>query len=408
MALSKEEIRELYTNPSTPGALSSAQSFLKSLRLHYADEPKALRGWTVDKLKEAIADLPAYTLYKQPHRPNRSERFAQVMVSGPNSQWQCDLVEYPKHFAKVNRGYYFLLVCVDVFTKKAYTRAIKTKTAREVSDAFEDIFLKAKVPRKIQTDSGKEFFNSLFAKVCKKHHIKHFSTANVAKSQIVERLNKTLKERQVKIQQMHRGLNWIDHYKDVTNSYNNTIHSAHGFTPNEVSPINAHLVRAKLYYGAGRYKMQGSDPALGEQPGTRTLKKVKPSLKPGTYVRLDKYKRTFEKGYTRRWTTEVFRVLKRLDKAKPERYIIEDQEGNEIKGSFYRYELQAVDLPHRWAVHKKRVDKKRKLVLVTFDSIVDKEEWVKPSELKKDKNTDKWWWYDPTFKAKHGQKERQS
>ena len=47
----------------------------------------------------------------------------------------------------------------------------------------------------------------------------------------------------------------------------------------------------------------------------------------------------FEKGYTQRWTEEVFRISK-IQLTIPVRYKITDYNGEEIHGSFYEQELQ--------------------------------------------------------------------
>ena len=47
----------------------------------------------------------------------------------------------------------------------------------------------------------------------------------------------------------------------------------------------------------------------------------------------------FEKGYTQRWTEEVFRISK-IELTIPVTYKITDYNGEEIQGSFYEQELQ--------------------------------------------------------------------
>ena len=56
-----------------------------------------------------------------------------------------------------------------------------------------------------------------------------------------------------------------------------------------------------------------------------------------------KYKRkTFDKGYTPNWTEEVF-LIDEIRPTDPITYKIKDLNGEEIKGSFYREELQKTD-----------------------------------------------------------------
>ena len=50
-------------------------------------------------------------------------------------------------------------------------------------------------------------------------------------------------------------------------------------------------------------------------------------------------KKTFDKGYTQRWTVEFFKISK-IQLTIPVTYKITDYNGEEIQGSFYEQELQ--------------------------------------------------------------------
>jgi len=66
-------------------------------------------------------------------------------------------------------------------------------------------------------------------------------------------------------------------------------------------------------------------------------------LKTGIPVRLQKLKKTFEKGYKTNWTDEVFLIEKILNTTQFQRYTVKDKEGEVLEGSFYKKELQSVD-----------------------------------------------------------------
>ena len=66
---------------------------------------------------------------------------------------------------------------------------------------------------------------------------------------------------------------------------------------------------------------------------------IKPKFSVGDKVRISKKKTTFEKGYTTRWTEEIFTIVK-VKRTQPPTYKIADLNGEEIKGSFYEPELQ--------------------------------------------------------------------
>ena len=69
---------------------------------------------------------------------------------------------------------------------------------------------------------------------------------------------------------------------------------------------------------------------------------IKHKFKVGDNVRITKKKSIFEKGYTPRWTEEIFTVSE-LRYTDPPTYKITDMNGEEIKGSFYEQELQKTE-----------------------------------------------------------------
>ncbi len=66
---------------------------------------------------------------------------------------------------------------------------------------------------------------------------------------------------------------------------------------------------------------------------------IAPKFSIGVKVRITKKKCTFEKGYTPRWTEEVFTVSV-IQYTYPPAYKITDSNGEEIQGTFYEKELQ--------------------------------------------------------------------
>ena len=73
--------------------------------------------------------------------------------------WCSDLVDMQK-LSKWNKGYKYLLMVLDLFSKYGWIVPLKTKTGLEVSKAFESIFKKAKgKPKKLWVDKGKEYYN---------------------------------------------------------------------------------------------------------------------------------------------------------------------------------------------------------------------------------------------------------
>ena len=64
-----------------------------------------------------------------------------------------------------------------------------------------------------------------------------------------------------------------------------------------------------------------------------------PKCSIGDNVRITKKKKIFDKGYTQRWTEEVFKISK-IQLTIPVTFEITDYNREEIQGSFYEQELQ--------------------------------------------------------------------
>ena len=69
------------------------------------------------------------------------------------------------------------------------------------------------------------------------------------------------------------------------------------------------------------------------------IRNINPKFSVGDKVRISKKKKTFEKGYTTRWTEEIFTIVE-VKRTSPVTYKIVDLNGEEIKGTFYEPELQ--------------------------------------------------------------------
>lgn len=62
--------------------------------------------------------------------------------------------------SKWNKGYKYLLMVLDLFSKYGWIVPLKTKTGLEVSKAFESILKKNK-PKKLWVDKGKNIITKM-------------------------------------------------------------------------------------------------------------------------------------------------------------------------------------------------------------------------------------------------------
>ena len=84
------------------------------------------------------------------HFPKRK-----VVANNVYDVWAADLVEMIP-YARVNKGYKYLLMIIDVFSKYGWIMPLKRKTGIAVSEAFKKVFKSSgRVPTRLWTDKGK-------------------------------------------------------------------------------------------------------------------------------------------------------------------------------------------------------------------------------------------------------------
>ena len=67
----------------------------------------------------------------------------------------------------------YLLTVIDVFSKFAWAITVHSKDAKAITTAIGQVLTTAnpRHPQRLQTDKGKEFFNSDFQALMKRHDI---------------------------------------------------------------------------------------------------------------------------------------------------------------------------------------------------------------------------------------------
>ena len=300
------------------------------------------------------------------HKPiTRNFQKRLVISNGIDEIWAADLVEMQK-FSKWNKGIKYLMAVIDVFSKYGWIKPLSNKKTETVSKAFDEIFKSSKrKPQMLCTDKGSEFISKHFKDFLKREGIKLYHTENEEKSSVVERWNKTMKNKMWKMFTVNNNTVYWDKIDKLVDDYNNSRHSSIKMTPVEASKKkNENKVRSNLY-GDLIY-----------------LKPGKPKFAIGDHVRISKYKRkVFDKGYTPNWTEEIF-VIDKVLPTKPVTYNIVDLMGEEIKGSFYEQELQKAK-QHTFRIEKIiRRDNKKKIALVKWSGYPDKfNSWVSLKDL---------------------------
>lgn len=283
-------------------------------------------------LNDAKTNSEKQVIIDEIYKPSRKHfKRRQFIQRGINDTLQMDLVEMIP-YARFNKGYKYLLTVIDCFSKKAFTRPLKSKTGKEVTVAVKSVLAEiGSPPKNIHTDQGKEFFNSHFKSLMREYGINHYNTYTHMKASIVERFNRTLKTRMWKVFGLQGNYNWIVVLSDLMKNYNNSYHRTIKMSPTSVNETNEQHLLSQIY--------------------NNQISSNKNKFKIGDKVRISKYKGVFAKGYEPNWSTEIFRIFK-IQAMNPIIYLLKDYQNIPIKGGFYEAELQKVKHPDLYLIEK--------------------------------------------------------
>ena len=157
--------------------------------------------------------------------------------------WPLDILDLKDYGPENNRGYRYVLVTINNFSKLSWTIPLKNKNAQTIKNSFENILISSKrKPNLIESDRGKEFYNNIFQDFLNKNDIKLYSRKSSYGAVFAERYNKTIRNLLKKTVFEKRDGNWIDILPTITKQYNNRIHSS-----TKLAPIQGSLKKNEGY-----------------------------------------------------------------------------------------------------------------------------------------------------------------
>ncbi|KAL4463806.1 hypothetical protein ABPG74_005743 [Tetrahymena malaccensis] len=207
---------------------------------------------------------------------------------------QADLTFY-NQFKRQNHGYDVLLTIIEINTRFAYVFPLKDKKAESILECLKDLHRKENDNLKsISFDQGSEFDNKLVKEFLDQNGIRYIffnKATNPNATSMIERFNRTIRDRISKYQSFHKQKNFIDNLKEIVNSYNNTEHSQINMTPQKAKEIN---------YSDDKSRQEKID----------TLQKIEEKFVIGDFVRVYRNKKLFEKGQ-KSYTKNIYQIVGR-------------------------------------------------------------------------------------------------
>ena len=354
----EKRLASIYLDPSHPASFGGLDAVYRAVKEQ--GKSKISRK----QVGEWLSQQDVYTLHKPARRHYKRSR---VIVPGIDAQFQADLCDV-QNLSQYNKGYKYLLTCLDIFSKYAWVIPLKTKQGQELVKAFQTILSSGRKPSKLQTDQGTEFLNRVFQKFLRDKNIDFFTVNSGLKASVVERFNRTFKNKMYKYFTYKNTLSYIDVLPKLVKSYTNTYHRSIKMKPSQVTKANEAKVWETLY-------------------GDDVHKRVRFKFQVGDRVRISKVKRIFEKSYLPNFTEEMFTVYKQIARQVPV-YQLKDDAGEILEGTFYESEIQKITKNDDiYRVEKVLRKRKRKGVVeyfVKWKGYPDKfNSWVSEGDISK-------------------------
>ncbi len=265
--------------------------------------------------KNATSSLFRQVRHNYPRRRIKAYYPYHIMMS--------DTINYRSYAMPLNNNYKYIMVLVDVFSKRAWAEPMRRINEFDATIAMEKMLRKIPdIPQTIITDKGTEYYNSKMKDLFDRMAIKHYSIRGRHKACVAERFIRTLKGRLEKYFWATKSHKWIDVLQQFIENYNGTFHRSIKMAPNDVNDQN----RAKVFKTL--YPLSKDNRA--------------PRLAVGDLVRLLKPKTIFDKGYAQSWTEEIYKIVRASSESGVDFYKISDREGNILPRNKYYWELNLI------------------------------------------------------------------
>ena len=311
-----DAVADAYVTPGHPVAYSAPKTVASNF------------GISKSRARKILEHLDGYTLHREYKQP---PVYNPYYVHNRRELAQGDLIDISR-LAANNDGVRFLLLLIDVFTKKVWVFPLKTKRASDVKPAIQSWLQQIPVaPKKLMTDMGLEFTNAPVQQVLRSAGVEWEGATGTLKAAVAERANKTIQILIYKHLTAHETTRYIDVLPDLIRTYNSRPHrTLEGMTPdNADDPGNEDLIQ-QIYHT--KYARMGRHRAPFPKFSIGTIVRVKTDS-----GKLSQNRR----AYAEQFKGEFFRVV-RINRTLPVPmyYLRSLDSGDFIQGAFYSNELQ--------------------------------------------------------------------
>ena len=150
--------------------------------------------------------------------------------------WSIDLADFSDYKISNNKGYRYIFIIIDNFSKYLWAIPLKNKYSQTITQEFSNILTTSKrKPLKLESDKRTEFYNSIFQNFLTSKNIQHYSRYTDKGPSIAERVIRTVRNSLKKPIFLAGNADWISELPSVIKQYNNTIHHSIKMKPIDAS-----------------------------------------------------------------------------------------------------------------------------------------------------------------------------
>ena len=223
-----------------------------------------------DNIKNFVDEI-----YSKP--PKKNYPTNKIVYNNIDEIWSIDLVDMIDYKISNNKQFRYIFILIDNFSKHLSAILLKNKYGETVTKEISNILSSSKrSPLKIESDRGREWYNSVFQNFLKSKNIKHYSRFTDKGPSIAERVIRIVRNLSKKPIFLAGKASWISELPSVIKKYNNTIHHSTKMTPIQASKKS----NGKIVFDNLRDARE----------------KQQPKYKLGQVVRTADIKRVFSKG----------------------------------------------------------------------------------------------------------------
>ena len=322
MAVTEREIVENYHTPGHPTAFAGVSKVVDFY------DGRASQ----DLVVRALQSSNSYTRHREYKRP---KYYNPYYVYRQREQIQADLIDV-RELSGRNDGVKYLLLLIDLFSRKVWVLPLINKSAATTRDALR-AWIESLGNRRCEllaTDRGLEFNNRPVRDLLRRYNIEQQFKSGTSKACYAERANKSIQTLIYKYLTSAQSTRYIDKLDSIVESYNHRPHrSLNNATPHEADkPRSQRWIRGILQ----RAHVE-----------RRARAKKAPKLKVGDTVRvkiLTKKVSGDSRAYVPQFKGEYFTIVEVKRNMMVPMYVIKSQDtGETITDSFYAEELQKVE-----------------------------------------------------------------